>query len=153
VAGICFQVIGVFASLLLAAVLLGFGAGKLFYPRLRSRPESRGSFCSSSRVRASTKPGGSAISSEDSPVDIQGPGGLIGYRFSDENRGLLPAALGPVGSVLLVVGVYLTTLFWLRVCVRFILFARWSTLRVAAWRRWPNGECAGEFGNRITRNN
>jgi S-DNA-T family DNA segregation ATPase FtsK/SpoIIIE len=44
------------------------------------------------------------------PVDIQGPGGLIGYRLSDEHRGLLPAALGPVGSVLLVVGVYLTTL-------------------------------------------
>src|SRR5213079_1378392 len=44
------------------------------------------------------------------PVDIQGPGGLIGYSLSDEHRGLLPAALGPVGSVLLVVGVYLTTL-------------------------------------------
>src|ERR1700749_4867752 len=35
VAGICYQLIGVFASLLLAAVLLGFGAAKLFYPRLR----------------------------------------------------------------------------------------------------------------------
>ncbi|HSB03905.1 MAG TPA: hypothetical protein VLK23_01830, partial [Thermodesulfobacteriota bacterium] len=43
------------------------------------------------------------------PVDIQGPGGLIGYRLSDEHRGLLPAALGPVGSVLIVVAVYLTT--------------------------------------------
>jgi len=44
------------------------------------------------------------------PVDIQGPGGLIGYRLSDEHRWAAPAALGPVGSVLLVVGVYLTTL-------------------------------------------
>src|SRR5438046_10201344 len=35
VAGICYQLIGVFASLLLAAVLLGFGAAKLFYPRFR----------------------------------------------------------------------------------------------------------------------
>jgi len=35
VAGICYQCIGVFASLLLAAVLLGFGAAKLFHPRLR----------------------------------------------------------------------------------------------------------------------
>src|SRR6476620_10633870 len=38
VAGICYQLIGVFASLLLAAVLLGFGAAKLFYPRLRMTP-------------------------------------------------------------------------------------------------------------------
>ncbi len=38
VAGICYQLIGVFASLLLAAVLLGFGAAKLFYPRLRVVP-------------------------------------------------------------------------------------------------------------------
>ena len=38
VAGICYQCIGVFASLLLAAVLLGFGAAKLFYPRLRVTP-------------------------------------------------------------------------------------------------------------------
>ena len=38
IAGICYQLIGVFASLLLAAVLLGFGAAKLFYPRLRFVP-------------------------------------------------------------------------------------------------------------------
>jgi len=38
-------------------------------------------------------------------VDIQGPGGLIGYRLADEHRGLLRAALGPVGSLLLVLGI------------------------------------------------
>src|SRR5438093_1976515 len=44
------------------------------------------------------------------PVDIQGPGGLIGYRLADEHRGLLRAGLGPVGSLLLVLGIYVTTL-------------------------------------------
>src|SRR5437867_9735086 len=44
------------------------------------------------------------------PVDIQGSGGLIGYRLADEHRGLLRAGLGPVGSLILVMGVYLTTL-------------------------------------------
>src|SRR6059058_4481239 len=38
VAGICYQLIGVFASLLVAAVLLGFGAAKLFHSRLRVVP-------------------------------------------------------------------------------------------------------------------
>src|SRR5439155_8317116 len=38
VAGICYQLIGVFASLLVAAVLLGFGAAKLFHSQLHVVP-------------------------------------------------------------------------------------------------------------------
>src|SRR5215469_2962012 len=111
VAGICYQLIGVFASLLLAAVLLGFGAAKLFYPRLRFAP--RIPWIVLFLVSGACLDQAWGIShflGRTVPVDIQGPGGLIGYRFSDENRGLLPAALGPVGSLLLIVGVYLTTL-------------------------------------------
>src|SRR5262252_700711 len=111
VAGICYQLIGVFASLLLAAVLLGFGAAKLFYPRLRFAP--RIPWIVLFLVSGACLDQAWGIShflGRTIPVDIQGQGGLIGYRFSDENRGLLPAAVGPVGSVLLVVGVYLTTL-------------------------------------------
>jgi S-DNA-T family DNA segregation ATPase FtsK/SpoIIIE len=111
VAGICYQLIGVFASLLLAAVLLGFGAVKLFYPRLRVVLRIPwivlfliSGACLDEAWRISDLLGRKV------PVDIQGPGGLIGYRLSDEHRGLLPAALGPVGSILLIVGVYLTTL-------------------------------------------
>jgi S-DNA-T family DNA segregation ATPase FtsK/SpoIIIE len=111
VAGICYQLIGVFASLLLAAVLLGFGAAKLFYPRLRVALRIPwivlfliSGACLDQAWRISDLLGRKV------PVDIQGPGGLIGYRLSDEHRGLLPAALGPVGSILLIVGVYLTTL-------------------------------------------
>src|SRR4029077_11155560 len=103
--------IGVFASLLLAAVLLGFGAAKLFYPRLRVvyRIPWIVLFLVSGACLDQAW-GISHLLGRKVPVDIQGPGGLIGYRLSDEHRGLLPAALGPVGSVLLVVAVYLTTL-------------------------------------------
>jgi DNA segregation ATPase FtsK/SpoIIIE, S-DNA-T family len=111
VAGICYQLIGVFASLLLAAVLLGFGAAKLFYPRLRItlRIPWIVLFLVSGACLDQAW-GISQLLGMKVPVDIQGPGGLIGYRLSDEHRGLLPAAVGPLGSVLLVVAVYLTTL-------------------------------------------
>jgi hypothetical protein len=106
VAGICYQLIGVFASLLLAAVLLGFGAAKIVLSSIAFRtPNPVDRFVPHLRVRASTKPGGSAISSAGQcRSTFKGRVASLGYRFSDENRGLLPAALGPVGSVLLVVG-------------------------------------------------
>src|SRR6266480_949131 len=111
VAGICYQCIGVFASLLLAAVLLGFGAAKLFHPRLRVMPRIPwivlfivSGACLDQLWDISHLLGLKV------PVDIQGAGGLIGYRLSDEHRGLLRAGLGPVGSVLLVTGIYATTL-------------------------------------------
>jgi DNA segregation ATPase FtsK/SpoIIIE, S-DNA-T family len=111
VAGICYQLIGVFASLLLAAVLLGFGAAKLFYPRLRVTPRIPwivlfilSGACLDQLWDISHLIGLKV------PVDIQGSGGLIGYRLADEHRGLLRAALGPVGSLLLVLGIYATTL-------------------------------------------
>src|SRR5881628_2182074 len=111
VAGICYQCIGVFASLLLAAVLLGFGAAKLFHPRLRVTPRIPwivlfiiSGACLDQLWDISHLLGLKV------PVDIQGPGGLIGYRLADEQRGVLRAALGPVGSLLLVLGIYATTL-------------------------------------------
>ena len=111
VAGICYQCVGVFASLLLAAVLLGFGAAKLFHPRLRVTPRIPwivlfilSGACLDQLWDISHLIGLKV------PVDIQGSGGLIGYRLADEHRGLLRAALGPVGSLLLVLGIYATTL-------------------------------------------
>jgi S-DNA-T family DNA segregation ATPase FtsK/SpoIIIE len=111
VAGICYQCIGVFASLLLAAVLLGFGAAKLFHPRLRVTPRIPwivlfilSGACLDQLWDISHLLGLKV------PVDIRGPGGLIGYRLSDAHRGLLPPALGRVGSMILLVGIYATTL-------------------------------------------
>ena len=111
VAGICYQTIGVFASLLLAAVLLGFGVAKLFHPRLRAVPRIPWivlfivSGACLDQVWDISHLLGLKV-----PVDIQGPGGLIGYRLADEHRGLLRAALGPVGSLILLMGIYVTTL-------------------------------------------
>jgi S-DNA-T family DNA segregation ATPase FtsK/SpoIIIE len=74
------------------------------------------------------------------PVDIQGPGGLIGYCLSDENRGLLPAALGPVGSILLVVAIYLTTLILvtglrpIHLVREMVSLTRRSVAKMAEWR-------------------
>ncbi len=141
VAGICYQLIGVFASLLLAAVLLGFGAAKLFYPRLRVvvRIPWIVLFLVSGACLDQAW-GISHLLGRKVPVDIQGPGGLIGYRLSDENRGLLPAALGPVGSVLLVVAVYLTTLILvtglrpIHLVREMVNLTRRSVAKLAEWR-------------------
>src|SRR5256714_1945616 len=141
VAGICYQLIGVFASLLLAAVLLGFGAAKLFYPRLRVTlriPWIILFLISGACLDQAW--GISHFLGRKVPVDIQGPGGLIGYRLSDEYRGLLPAALGPVGSVLLVVGVYLTTLILvtglrpIHLVREMVNLARQSVAKLHEWR-------------------
>ena len=141
VAGICYQLIGVFASLLLAAVLLGFGAAKLFYPRLSLtlRIPWIVLFLVSGACLDQAW-GISYLLGRKVPVDIQGPGGLIGYRLSDEGRGLLPAALGPVGSVLLIVGVYLTTLILvtglrpIHLVREMVNLTRRSVAKLAEWR-------------------
>jgi DNA segregation ATPase FtsK/SpoIIIE, S-DNA-T family len=141
VAGICYQLIGVFASLLLAAVLLGFGAAKLFYPRLRVvlRIPWIILFLISGACLDQAW-GISHFLGRKVPVDIQGPGGLIGYRLSDEHRGLLPAALGPMGSVLLVVAVYLTTLILvtglrpIHLVREMVNLSRRSVAKMAEWR-------------------
>src|SRR6266480_3585801 len=141
VAGICYQLIGVFASLLLAAVLLGFGAAKLFHPRLRVTlriPWIILFLISGACLDQAW--GISHFLGRKVPVDIQGPGGLIGYRLSDEHRGLLPAALGPVGSVLLVLGVYLTTLILvtglrpIHLVREMVNLARQSVAKLHEWR-------------------
>ena len=141
VAGICYQLIGVFASLLLAAVLLGFGAAKLFYPRLRVTlrvPWILLFLLSGACLDQAW--GISHFLGRKVPVDIQGPGGMVGYRLSDEHRGLLPAALGPVGSLLLVIGIYLTTLILatglrpIHFVREMVNFTRRSVAKLHEWR-------------------
>src|SRR6187401_1689310 len=141
VAGICYQLIGVFASLLLAAVLLGFGAAKLFYPRLRFVPRIPWIILFLISGACLDQAWGiTHFLGRTVPVDIQGPGGLIGYRLSDEHRGLLPAALGPVGSVLLLVAVYLTTLILvtglrpIHLVREMVNLTRRSVAKQAEWR-------------------
>jgi len=109
IAGICYQFIGA-AAYLLAAILLGFGAAKLFYPRLRVVPRLAwiGLFIISGACLLHVQP--YHLRGWHAAFNIQGPGGWIGYAFADEHRGLLRNALGPLGTLLLIIGIYVTTL-------------------------------------------
>ena len=109
IAGICYQFIGA-AAYLLAAILLGFGAAKLFYPRLRVVPRLAwiGLFIISGACLLHVQP--YHLRGWHAAFNIQGPGGWIGYAFADEHRGLLRNALGPLGTLLLITGIYVTTL-------------------------------------------
>jgi DNA segregation ATPase FtsK/SpoIIIE, S-DNA-T family len=109
IAGICYQFIGA-AAYLLAAILLGFGAAKLFYPSLRVAPRLAWIvlFIISGACLLHVQP--YHLQGWHAAFNIQGPGGWIGYAFADEHRGLLRNALGPLGTLLLLIGIYATTL-------------------------------------------
>jgi S-DNA-T family DNA segregation ATPase FtsK/SpoIIIE len=109
IAGICYQFIGA-AAYLLAAILLGFGAAKLFYPALRFGPRLAWIvlFIISGACLLHVQP--YHLQGWHAAFNIQGPGGWIGYAFADQHRGLLRNAVGPLGTLLLLTGVYVTTL-------------------------------------------
>jgi S-DNA-T family DNA segregation ATPase FtsK/SpoIIIE len=109
IAGICYQFVGA-AAYLLAATLLGFGAAKLFHPALRVAPRLAwiALFIISGACLLHLQP--YHLRGWHVAFNIQGPGGWIGYAFADQHRGLLRNALGPLGSLLLLIGIYVTTL-------------------------------------------
>jgi S-DNA-T family DNA segregation ATPase FtsK/SpoIIIE len=109
VAGICYQLIGA-AAYLLAAILLGFGAAKLFHPSLRvtRRMAWIVLFIGSGACLLHLQP--YHLRGWHAAFNIQGPGGWVGYGFADERHGLLCVALGKVGSLILLSGIYVTTL-------------------------------------------
>ncbi|HET9366550.1 MAG TPA: DNA translocase FtsK 4TM domain-containing protein, partial [Candidatus Udaeobacter sp.] len=109
IAGICYQFIGA-AAYLLAAILLGFGAAKLFYPALRFAPRLTWIvlFIISGACLLHVQP--YHLQGWHAAFNIQGPGGWIGYAFADQHRGLLRNAVGPLGTLLLLTGIYVTTL-------------------------------------------
>src|SRR5882724_8460444 len=109
IAGICYQLIGA-AAYLLAATLLGFGVAKLFHPRLRVTRRITWIilFIVSGACLLHLQP--YHLRGWHSAFNIQGPGGWIGYCFADGHHGLLRNVLGQVGSVILLVGIYLATL-------------------------------------------
>ena len=109
VAGICYQLVGA-GAYLLAAILLGFGAAKLFYPGLRVTRRLAWIilFIVSGACLLHVQP--YHLRGWHTAFNIQGPGGWVGYRFADEHHGLLRSALGQVGSVILLIGIYATTL-------------------------------------------
>src|SRR4029453_3067947 len=127
IAGICYQLMGA-AAYLLAAILLGFGAAKLFHPSLRvsRRLVWIVFFIWSGACLLHLQP--YHLRGWHAAFNIQGPGGWIGYAFT----GLLRSALGPFGSLILLIGVYATTLV-LVTGLRPIHLVRET---VVATRRW-----------------
>jgi S-DNA-T family DNA segregation ATPase FtsK/SpoIIIE len=94
------------ASYFLAAVLLGFGAAKLFYPRLRviARLPWIVLFIVSGACLLQLQ---TRYFFDWKKLNIQGPGGSIGYFFGKK---LLLTAMGDVGSIILLAGIYLSAL-------------------------------------------
>ncbi|MEP6777345.1 MAG: DNA translocase FtsK 4TM domain-containing protein, partial [Chthoniobacterales bacterium] len=106
IAGFCYFLIGA-ASYLLAAVLLGFGSAKLFHAKLRVTPRIPwivlfiGSGACLLQLQTQHLRGWRTA------FNIQGPGGWIGYFFG---KGLLLNWMGTVGSLILLAGIYVTSL-------------------------------------------
>ena len=94
------------ASYFLAAVLLGFGVAKLFYPRLRviARLPWIVFFIVSGACLLQLQ---TRYFFDWKKLNIQGPGGSIGYFFGKK---LLLTAMGDVGSMILLAGIYLSAL-------------------------------------------
>src|SRR5207247_5997165 len=97
------------ASYFLAVVLLGFGAAKLFYPRLRviARLPWIILFIVSGACLLQLQ---TRYFFDSKKLNIQGPGGSIGYVFGKK---LLLTAMGDVGSMIFMVGYYLCELFFI----------------------------------------
>src|SRR5438270_11960862 len=139
IAGICYQSIGA-AAYLLTAILLGFGAAKLFYPGLRVVPRLGwiGLFIVSGACLLHVQP--YHLRGWHAAFNIQGPGGWIGYAFADEHRGLLRNALGPLGTLLLLAGIYVTTLLLvtglrpIHLVRESVALMRRMTVRLQEWR-------------------
>jgi DNA segregation ATPase FtsK/SpoIIIE, S-DNA-T family len=106
IAGICYYMMGA-ASYLLAAILLGFGAAKLFHSNLRVTPRIPwiilliGSGACLLQLQTQHLQGWKRA------FNIQGPGGWLGYFFG---KTLLLNSMGKIGSLVLLTGVYVATL-------------------------------------------
>ena len=105
-AGFCYFMIGG-ASYFLAAVLLGFGGAKLFSPRLRMTPRAPWIVLFIASGACLLHLQHHFLADWHSRFNIQGPGGWVGYYFG---RQILQRMMGRVGSVILLGGVYLTSL-------------------------------------------
>ena len=153
IAGICYQFVGA-AAYFLAATLLGFGAAKLFYPGLRVAPRLAWIvlFVISGACLLHVQP--YHLRGWHSAFNIQGPGGWIGYAFADEHRGLLRNALGPLGTLLLLIGIYVTTLILvtglrpIHLVRETVALMRWMSVRLQEWRlrrRLQNADLKGKL--------
>ena len=106
IAGFSYLMIGA-ASYLLAVVLLGFGGAKLFHSRLRVTPRLVWIVLfvvsGACLLQLQTK----HLQGWRSAFNILGPGGWVGYSLGKK---LLQTWMGGVGSMILLTGVYVSSL-------------------------------------------
>jgi S-DNA-T family DNA segregation ATPase FtsK/SpoIIIE len=105
-AGFCYFMIGA-ASYLLAAVLLGFGGAKLFSANLRMTPRTIWIVLFIASGACLLHLQHHFLRDWHSAFNIQGPGGWVGYYFG---RQFLQRIMGRVGSIILLAGIYVTSL-------------------------------------------
>ncbi len=105
-AGFCYLTLGA-ASYLLAAVLLGFGAAKLFHANLRliARLPWIILFIAAGACLFQLQTG--HLRGWRLAFHIQGPGGWVGYVFG---KTLLVTSMGKIGSIILLSGIYVASL-------------------------------------------
>ncbi|HEY2614756.1 MAG TPA: DNA translocase FtsK, partial [Chthoniobacterales bacterium] len=106
IAGFSYLMIGA-ASYLLAVVLLGFGGAKLFHSRLRVTPRLGWIVLFIVSAACLLQLQTQHLQGWRSAFNIQGPGGWLGYALGKK---LLLAWMGGVGSIILLTGIYLSTL-------------------------------------------
>src|SRR5882724_6346187 len=105
-AGFCYLMIGA-AAYLLAAILLGFGGAKLFHPNLRMTPRIVWIVLFIASGACLLQLQSSHLQGWKAAFNIQGPGGWVGFFLGKE---LLLNFMGKVGSFVLLIGIYLTSL-------------------------------------------
>jgi len=105
-AGFCYLMMGA-AAYLLAAILLGFGGAKLFHPTLRVTPRIVWIVLFIASGACLLQLQSSHLQGWKAAFNIQGPGGWVGFFLGKE---LLLNFMGKVGSFVLLIGVYLTSL-------------------------------------------
>ena len=106
IAGFSYLMIGA-ASYLLAVVLLGFGGAKLFHSRLRVTPRLVWIVLFVVSGACLFQLQTQHLQGWRSAFNIQGPGGWVGYSLGKK---LLQTWMGGVGSVILLTGVYVSSL-------------------------------------------
>ncbi len=106
IAGFSYLLMGA-ASYLLAVVLLGFGGAKLFNPRLRLIPRLIWIVLFLVSAACLLQVQTQHLQGWRTAFNIQGPGGWIGYALGKK---LLQTWMGGVGSVILLTGVYVSSL-------------------------------------------
>jgi len=106
VAGFCYLMMGA-ASYLLAGILLGFGAAKLFHPNLRVTPRIPWIVLFIASGACLLQLQTQHLQGWKRAFNIQGAGGWFGFFFG---KTLLLSSMGKVGSLILLGGIYLTTL-------------------------------------------